>query len=116
MKPRSAIIALSLTILAGCAPTSAGKGGFHADDPGSKLQAIMRAGSTQDRSALHNLVEQLDSDDPVVRMMTIIALQQITGDRMGYNPYASVVERQPAIDRWAQVARQERYDNQAATP
>ncbi len=86
-------------MLISCAP-SAHQGGFNSPDPATKLHAIHRAGEVHDITATTSLVEQLDSDDPVIRMMSIQALERITGTRLDYNPYAAAVDRRKAINRW----------------
>ena len=88
----------------GCAP-SASSGTFESDNPASRLYAIHRAGLDADASAVVPLVEQLESDDPAIRMMAINALERITGKRLGYNPYADRTERHEAIDRWIEAVR-----------
>ena len=85
--------------VAGCAPR-ASQGGLDSDNPAAQLYAIRRAGSAGDASAAPKLVEHLDSDDPAVRMFAILALERLTGERMGYNPYAPAHERREAIERW----------------
>ena len=94
------ILAISLS---SCAPR-ASEGDFYSDNPASKLYAIHRAGSARDPKAVKPLVDLLNDDDPAVRMEAINALERITGQRMGYNPYGSVVQRRPAIERWAAEA------------
>ena len=85
---------------AGCAPAPTGTG-LSAIDPTTKLQAIERAIHERDREAVPALVEQLDSDDPAVRLLAITALQRITGTTMGYDHAASARERDAATTRWA---------------
>ncbi|MAE63080.1 MAG: hypothetical protein CMJ18_02305 [Phycisphaeraceae bacterium] len=92
-------------LLLGCAPPPARDGGFHSDDPASKLYAIVRAGSDADHDSIPHLIEQLDHDDPAVRMFAIVALERITGDRLGYNPYAPLHGRRAAVERWTEAYR-----------
>ena len=93
-----AVIVLLAVVVGGCTPP-ASRGGFDSDNPASKLYAIRKA--THDD--IPELVEQLESDDPAVRMMTITALDRLTGERMGYNPYASSSDRRESVDRWVQA-------------
>ena len=95
-----------LTALGGCggAP-AASEGGFDSIDPASRLYAIRRAGAQRDVAAVPDLIESLESDDPAVRMMAIVALERITGARMGYDPYARRPARQEAVDAWAEAWR-----------
>ncbi len=98
-------------VLVACAPP-ANQGGFSSDNPESQLFAITRAGEDRNPAAIPQLVAKLDSDDPAVRMLAIVALERITGARLGYNPYDSGEDRQPAIDRWTAVARSGRLPAQ----
>lgn len=113
---RTALVGLVVSGLVACgSSTPASRGGFLSPNPAARLYAITQAGQARDRSAIGHLVEQLDSDDPVIRMMAIHALEHITGTRMGYNPYASTVDRQPAIEAWVQAVRQGRFNQAALT-
>ena len=55
----------------------------------------------KDRSAVPQLVRDLDSDDPAVRFYTIQALRELTGQDFGYD-YTDddEEERKPAIGQW----------------
>ena len=61
------------------------------------------------------LVEHLDHDDSAVRMMAVIALEKITNQRKGYDPYADRNRRQESIRRWVQAIRSGEMD-QAMRP
>ncbi|MEX0774502.1 MAG: HEAT repeat domain-containing protein [Phycisphaeraceae bacterium] len=100
---------VSATLLAGCAPP-ASQGGFDSDNPAAKLYAIRRAGRPGNAADIPKLVEQLDHDDPAVRLMAIKALDEITGTRLGYNPYDSSAQRRTAIERWQEAVRSEQFD------
>lgn len=95
---------LCLGGVGGCTP-AVSEGDFYSPDPGTKLYAISRAGQTRDRSAIGHLIEQLESDDQAVRMYAIVALERITGTRMGYVYHAPPHERQPAVQRWVVAYR-----------
>lgn len=94
--------------LAACAPR-AEKGDFDSENPAAKLYAIRQAGDDKDAADVPKLVEQLDSDDPAVRMFAIEALEQITGTRLGYNPYASIEARRPALEQWQAAVREGQF-------
>jgi len=102
------ILMFALLLCGGCAPP-ASQGGFHSPDPASKLYAIHSAGESRDRKNIPVLVEQLDSDDPAVRVFAINALERITGERLGYNPYADEATRRSAIDAWADAVKTKRF-------
>jgi HEAT repeat protein len=98
------VIATCLTILymgtlGACAP-KASEGGFNSANPAAKLYAIVEAGRQRDTAAIPHLIEQLDSDDPAVRLYTIIALERITGTRLDYSPYDPPALRTAAQRRW----------------
>ncbi len=114
MKLALITLCLVVSVGTGCASPTTGSG-LNADDPATKLGAIVRAGQQRDRSAIPDLVEQLDSDDDAVRMLAINALERITGTRMGYNPYATASKRRPAVDRWIESVRQGQFARHSAT-
>lgn len=75
---------------------------FDSAVPQERFLAIREAMASRDTSALPDLVRQLGSDDPLVRVAAIDALESITGDRLGFEPHAREVERRAAIDRWTE--------------
>jgi hypothetical protein len=93
-------LGLGLIVVAGCAPPPISEGGFDSAQPAAKLYAIRRAGEARDAAAVPKLIEQLDSDDPAVRMFAIEALRRITGQRLGYDPYALPYERHRKVADW----------------
>jgi hypothetical protein len=90
--------------LAGCAPPVS-RGGFDAPDSASRAYAIERAAGQRDLTKLQSLVEQLDADDPLVRMMAITTLERLTGQTHGYRHYDPPEAREPAIQRWQEAVR-----------
>jgi hypothetical protein len=67
------------------------------------MYAIEGAARSGDRTAVRDIVQLLDSDDPAVRWMAISALQRLTGETFGYRHYDSPAQRREAIARWAQA-------------
>ena len=106
---RAFAYALIGCLLSACGP-KASQGDFDSDNPAAKLYAIRQAGEAKDRSKIPRLVEQLDSDDESVRMMSIAALDRITGERLGYNAFDPPEERQPAVRRWETAVREHKFD------
>ena len=88
---------------AGC---GSGPKGFDSPDPADKLDAILAAGEryagaeSLPRTVLENLIQELDSDDAAVRVLAIVALEKITQQRLGYDPYAERQRRQSSIQKW----------------
>ncbi|MFA7235331.1 MAG: HEAT repeat domain-containing protein [Phycisphaeraceae bacterium] len=116
---RAAIIWLTAVMAmgpAGCAPPPASEGGFDSRDPAAKLYAIQRAGEQRDRSAIPHLIEQLNSDDEAVRMFAIIALEKITGTRLGYSPYDPAWKREPAVGEWVAAYKNGEFAGTAKPP
>jgi hypothetical protein len=108
--PRQAAVVLAgvtLVTLWSCAP-SATRGGFDSPNPAARLYAIHGAGRSGDKAAVPRLVECLESDDGAVRMMAIVALQRITGERRGFDPYAPAEQRQVAVREWAAAIGQDK--------
>ena len=98
-----AMIIFSLLTLPACTSSSplASDGGFDSANPASKLYAIRQAGDRKDWKDVPKLVEQLNSDDPAVRVFAIVALEEITNKQRGeYDPYGPLLARQKAIVEW----------------
>lgn len=97
-------LAMILSTLAGCGP-AATDGGFDSANPAAKLYAIEYAAGANDRAAIPDLVEQLDSDDPAVRALAIATLQRLTGQTKGYRDFDPPDIRRQAIAQWVQAVR-----------
>ncbi len=74
--------------------------GFDSADPAARLEAISRAASERDTSAVPDLVRLLRSDDPLVRFAASEALTGLTGENMGYRHEAPEWQREQAVKRW----------------
>lgn len=86
----------------GASPTA---GGFDAASPAARSKAIQTAAITGDFSAVSKIVEQLDSDDPAIRMLAIEALERLTGETFGYKHYEPVYVRREAIAKWVNAVQ-----------
>ena len=96
--------------LTACAPPIP-NGGFDAPDPASRAYALIdlvrtyrgpdatRKGSPPARE-LVPVVAMLDSADPMNRFLAANALRDLTGQNQGYDPTASIMERELAARRW----------------
>ena len=98
-----AVVSAALFLI-GCGPP-ASKGGFDSANPAAKMYAIEYAAREGNHKAIGHLIEQLDSDDPAVRMMAISALERLTGQTMGYHQYDPLPERRQAVHRWSEAYR-----------
>ncbi len=74
--------------------------GFDAPDPGARLHALEAAAEADDRSAIPRLVALLESDDPVVRMLSIRTLERMTGTTLQFEHWAPAAERMAGVERW----------------
>ncbi len=70
------------------------------DDSASKIRAMKSGVEKHDRSIIEPLINNLDSDDPAVRLYAIQALERLTNQTMDYQYYDDSIHRQPAIQRW----------------
>ena len=80
-------------------------GGFDSANPAAKMYAIEYAARDGDQAAVFCIIEQLNSDDPAVRLLAIGALQRMTGQTYGYHHYDPTWKRQEAIDQWVKAAK-----------
>jgi hypothetical protein len=100
----STILLVAIASAVSCGP-SATEGGFDSANPAAKMYAIEQAARTGDRTAIASIVEQLDSDDPAVRLLAIEALQRLTGQTYGYRHFDPPDVRREAIERWVQAVQ-----------
>jgi hypothetical protein len=96
------LIAVVLGSLAGLACSGPGpEKDVRNPDPSGKIPAYKEAVREKDRKAARQMVKDLDSEDPAVRMFAIIALRRMTGgDTFGYQYFDDEHDRRPAIKRW----------------
>ena len=94
-------------LLSGC-HEPAGPRSVRSDLLTVKIPAIKEAAQRHDTSAVAPLIEDLDSDDPAVRMYAIMALHEITGQDFGYVYYQDLEQRKPAAAKWRQWLEERR--------
>lgn len=89
-----------------CAPPAI-SGDFDSPHPAARLFAARRAAAQTDpaaaRDAIPGLIRNLDSDDPAVRLVSIEALYELTGETYGYKHYDPEWMRAETVRRWAQA-------------
>jgi len=101
MGNRNGILAACVGLaLAGC--NGHGPRSVKDEDPADKIPAIKEATRTHNKAAIPQLVADLDSDDPAVRMYAIDALQMLTGETFGYRYYDNDEARKPSVAKWKQ--------------
>ena len=88
----------TLLALAGC---SAEVGPSYEDPvPAARIAAIRQSADSPAAADLRRLVENLDDNDPTVRLAAIGTLRRLTGDTLGYRFNAAANERLQSIERW----------------
>ncbi len=95
------VVAAALLACA-CAPP-ASKGGFDSPDPAAKMTAIRKAGQAGALTATRQIVEQLDCEDPAVRILAISVLERLTGETYKYRFDDPPYLRRAAIKRWQEA-------------
>lgn len=75
------------------------------EDPSVRIEAIRQAARQNDAQAIPHIVERLNDTQTDVRFFAIVALEKMTGRRMGYQYYAPRSERARAQERWREWLR-----------
>jgi hypothetical protein len=90
--------------LVSCAPP-AERGGFDSPHPAADLFASRAAASDPAMAGrnIPSLIELLESDDPAVRMVAIMALEELTGTSLGYRHFDPPWMREQYVDRWVRA-------------
>jgi HEAT repeat protein len=101
-----ALISMSVLAMAGCGPPKPKyPQSLNSERPDERLAAIHRAADTHDRSVIGILVDRLDDEDEGVRFYAILALERLTGQRLGYRYQDKPSQRWRAIERWRQYLK-----------
>lgn len=92
-------VVMVLALVAGCAKVPVG---FDAPSEVRRLDAVVLAAASDDRrpETIRSLIEQLDSFDPAMRMLSIRTLERMTGQTHGYDHAAPEWARSLAVDEW----------------
>jgi HEAT repeat protein len=75
---------------------------LNSERPDQRVAAICHACDIRDESVIPILVDRLEDEDEGVRFYAILALERLTGTRLGYEYHASEVERMRSVQRWRQ--------------
>jgi hypothetical protein len=92
------LVALGL-LVGGCAAPRP-RAAVTDSDVSAKIRGMKKGVRQNDRSILQQLVADLDSDDPAIRLYSIQSLQRLTNQDLGYRYYDDQLARQPALQRW----------------
>ena len=103
------LLAGSSMLLIGCPPPAwsgpeAARRRITSDLPSDRIRATAILGNRIMREPedgdVKLLIDRLEDTDAAARLYAIAALEQLAGDRMGYEPWAPLVERHRAVARW----------------
>ena len=73
---------------------------IQSEDSHERILAIRAAADSKDHSVIPHIVDRLEDDDEAVQIFAFIALNKITGERMGYELGQDDRAREQAIERW----------------
>jgi|CXWL01.1.fsa_nt_gi hypothetical protein len=97
---------MAVTLAAGCGDgVGAYRPSIQSEDAHERILAIRAAADSQDHSAIPLIVDRLEDDDEAVQIFAFIALNKITGERMGYELGQDDRAREQAIERWRDYVR-----------
>jgi|GEM_PF-862952 len=90
----------SLSLL-GCGPPKTPyPAALDSERPEERAMAARYAAEIIDKPAIPLLVDRLEDEDEAVRFYAILALEKLTGTRMGYDYGASETQRWRAVQAW----------------
>ncbi|MBI4579259.1 MAG: hypothetical protein HY718_06125, partial [Planctomycetes bacterium] len=100
--------------LGGCRPPPlAFPASINSEYPEERVRAVRTAvdypyaSAEERRGVMEMLVGRLDDDDDAVRMFAIVALEKMTGTRLGYRYHAPLGERLRAVQTWRRYLAEE---------
>lgn len=93
-------LACTLALIAGCAGHRGLEPRLQDNDPHVRVRAIQAVVRSDRNDLLPVLVDRLEDEDPAVRYFAIAGLEKMTGQRLGYEPHASTLERREAVTAW----------------
>lgn len=102
MDTKTAVIIFMLALSGGCTlpDERARHDRLQTGQPQDRIQAMVEAVDADDQQAVPYIVECLTCDESDVRLFAYSSLQRLTGQTMGYDPYAPPRQRQEAFERW----------------
>jgi len=94
------VVAAAAVAGAGCSHGAAYRADINSADVNERILAVRAAGVSRDQGAVPLLVDRLEDEDDAVRFYTILALDRITGTRLGFDYAQGDAERARAVSRW----------------
>jgi hypothetical protein len=92
---------MAVALAAGCGPgRTPYPEALQSQRPEERTLAVKHAAEAHDRSAIPTLVDRLEDEDEAVRFYAILALEKLTGTRLGYDYSSPETQRRQAVERW----------------
>lgn len=96
-------VLVGLILVSGCGPRRLPyPQALDSPRPEERATAIKHAAEIGDRDVIPLIIDRLEDDDEGVRFFAILALERLTGTRLGYDYSAAPGERRRAVERWRQ--------------
>ena len=94
-------VAMIVLLLAGCGPRRTPyPASLNSERPEERIAAMKQAAQLNDYSVIGLLIDRLEDEDPAARMFAILALERMTGTRLGYDYGADETQRWRAVQVW----------------
>jgi hypothetical protein len=98
------VAVLAIIVTDGCVANDPTAGSLYqrlqAEDPAVRIQAAREAAQRKDRRAVGLLIDRLSDPEDDVRFFSHIALQKITDQDFGWQPWQPEAERSKAVQQW----------------
>jgi hypothetical protein len=101
-------LATALMIVGGCSEPTGPKT-VASKDLSVKIPAFKHAAETKDRTALAEMVRDLNDNDAAVRLYAIEGLHRLTGEDFGYHYYDDAEARKPAVEKWRHWLEEQKH-------
>lgn len=79
---------------------------LEAYEPADRIRAIREATQAGHDDLIPALVDRLDDDDAAVRFYAVLALEELTGTRLGYSYSAPPQQRRRGVQLWRDFVEQ----------
>ncbi len=106
-------VAMVAMLIVGCSPPRTPyPASLQSERPEERIQALKMAAERDDREVVGIIVDRLEDEDEAVRLFAILALEKMTGTRLGYEYHAPEAERYRQVMAWRRYLR----ENQGEMP
>jgi hypothetical protein len=87
-------------LASGCSEQTPYPASLNSLRPDERARAAIHAAETGDRDVIGILVDRLEDPDEGVRFYAILALEKLTGTRLGYDYRAGASQRWRVVQEW----------------